>query len=73
MAKTLPEEHNQVTLDPDLTDDDGIPAPKVSYTLSDNSRKLLDHGIDNATQVFEAAGAHTVKAIPLLRGGRLAS
>ena len=69
IGEDLPEEHNQVTLDPELTDSDGIPAPKVSYTLSDNSRKLLDHGIDNATQVFEAAGAHTVKAIPLLRGG----
>ena len=56
-------------LDPDLTDGDGIPAPKVSYTLSDNSRKMLDHGIANATRVFEAAGAHTVNAVPLLRGG----
>ena len=69
IGEDLPEEHNQVTLDPELTDGDGIPAPKVSYTLSDNSRKMLDHGIANATQVFEAAGAHTVNAIPLLRGG----
>ena len=69
IGEDLPEEHNQVTLDPELTDSDGIPAPKVRYTLSDNSRKMLDHGIGNATQVFEAAGAHTVNAIPLLRGG----
>ena len=69
IGEDLPEEHNRVTLDPELTDSDGIPAPKVSYTLSDNSRKMLDHGIGNATQVFEAAGAHTVNAIPLLRGG----
>ena len=30
---------------------------------------MLDHGIGKATEVFEAAGAHTVNAIPLLRGG----
>ena len=41
----LPEEHNRVELDPQLTDGDGIPAPRIVYTLSENSRKLLDHGL----------------------------
>src|SRR5215475_13035681 len=36
----LPEEHNRVVLDPDLVDADGIPAPQINYTLSDNSKRL---------------------------------
>ena len=62
----LPEAHNRVTLDPELTDGDGIPAPKISYTLSENSRSLLDHAIARSGEAFEAAGAHQVLANPLM-------
>src|SRR4051812_1111311 len=31
-CEDLPEEHNRVTLDPVLTDSDGIPAPRIDYT-----------------------------------------
>jgi choline dehydrogenase-like flavoprotein len=57
MGDDLPELHNQVTLDPVLTDSHGIPAPKIQYTLSDNTHRLLDHGIERAKEVLEAAGA----------------
>ena len=63
----LPDPHNQVTLDPDLADSDGIPAPRVTYKMSDNSLKMLNHGIDRATEVLEAAGAHEVLVNPLLK------
>ena len=33
----LPEEHNRVTLDPVLKDSNGIPAPKIDYTISENT------------------------------------
>ena len=33
----LPEEHNRVTLDPVLKDSNGIPAPKIDYTICDNT------------------------------------
>ena len=69
IGEDLPELHNQVTLDPELTDSDGIPAPKVSYTLSENSRKMMEHGIARASEVMEAAGAYDVNVIPLLRAG----
>src|SRR5215831_12126601 len=36
----LPEEGNRVVLDPELADAEGIPAPRVLYTLSENSRRL---------------------------------
>ena len=32
LSDDLPEEHNRVTLDPELTDSHGIPAPKITYT-----------------------------------------
>jgi choline dehydrogenase-like flavoprotein len=63
----LPEEHNRVELDTELVDADGIPAPRVIYTLGENSRRLLDHGIARATEVLRAAGAVEVLVAPLLR------
>ena len=66
MGEDLPELHNQVTLDPELTDGDGMPAPRVEYTLSDNSRKMLDHGIARATEALDAAGAQEVIVNALL-------
>lgn len=67
ISEDLPELHNDVTLDPKLKDSNGIPAPRVRYKTSPNTRRLLDHGIRNARRVFEAAGAHRTVANPLLR------
>ena len=67
IGEDLPEEHNQVDLDPDLTDSDGIPAPRLHYTLSKNSRDQLDHGIENAKKVLEAAGATDIYVDPMMR------
>jgi choline dehydrogenase-like flavoprotein len=60
ICEDLPEEHNRVTLDPELTDSNGIPAPKIQYRLSDNSQRMLAHGVARATEVLEAAGAERV-------------
>ena len=65
----LPEEHNTVTLDPNLTDSDGIPSPMITYTLGENSNRLVDHGIARASEALEAAGARKVLVNPLLRPG----
>jgi choline dehydrogenase-like flavoprotein len=67
MTEDLPEIHNEVTIDPKLTDGNGIPAPKVRYRVSANTRKMLDHGVRHSRRVFEAAGAHRVIASQLLR------
>jgi choline dehydrogenase-like flavoprotein len=53
----LPEEVNRVTLDPKLTDSSGIPAPKITYRLGENSRRMLDHGVARAVEALQAAGA----------------
>ena len=53
----LPEDFNRVELDPVLTDDTGIPAPKLSYRRGDNTQKMLDFGMGRLKDVMEAAGA----------------
>ncbi len=66
ICEDLPEGENRVTLDPDLTDSDGIPAPKITYRLSDNSRQMLEHSVARGKEVLEAAGAReTVAEAPL--------
>ncbi len=60
VSEDLPEKHNRVTLDPELTDSDGIPAPKISYTLGENTAQMLRHGEDRAEEVLRAAGARKV-------------
>ena len=60
VGEDLPEEHNTVTLDPNACDSNGMPAAKISYTLGDNSKKMLEHATHRATEVFRAAGAVAV-------------
>ena len=56
-CEDLPEEHNRVTLDPVLKDSHGIPAPKIDYTISENTRRMMEHGIARAKEILTAAGA----------------
>jgi choline dehydrogenase-like flavoprotein len=57
ICEDLPEEHNRVTLDPVLKDSHGIPAPRVDYTIGENSAKMLEHGIARGKEILLAAGA----------------
>ena len=66
----MPEEHNTVTLDPVLKDANGIAAPRINYTLSDNSRRMLDHAIARGSDVLRAAGARDIRSeAPIAVGG----
>jgi choline dehydrogenase-like flavoprotein len=70
ICEDLPEEHNRVTLDPVLKDSNGIPAPKIDYTISENSRKMMEHGIARAKEALTAAGATIIGGeVPILNGG----
>ncbi|MFO1079103.1 MAG: GMC family oxidoreductase [Reyranellaceae bacterium] len=70
ICEDLPEPHNRVTLDPVLKDSNGIPAPRIDYTISENSRKMMLHGIGNARRILAEVGCRdiTVEA-PILNGG----
>ena len=67
ITEDLPDETHTVTLDPELTDSHGIPAPRVTYRLSDNSRKMLAHAVERAKEALTAAGAVETSAEPLFR------
>lgn len=67
IAEDLPEEKNRVVLDPVLKDTDGIPAPKLVYRMSENSRGLLEFHLARAKESLEAAGAYEVVIAPLIR------
>jgi choline dehydrogenase-like flavoprotein len=67
IGEDLPEPHNQVVLDDTLTDSHGIPAPRVLYQMSQNSLKLMAHGVARASEALQAAGAIEVQVNPLLR------
>jgi len=70
ICEDLPDPGNSVTLDPELTDAHGIPAPKVTYRLSENSRRMLDHAVARGQELMAAAGAHdTMVQAPLAMAG----
>ena len=70
ITEDLPQETNTVTLDPELTDSDGIPAPKINYTVSNNTQKMLDHAVERGEEVLKAAGAReTFSESPLRQAG----
>jgi choline dehydrogenase-like flavoprotein len=56
-TEDLPEEHNRVTLSTKLVDSDGLPAPKIEYRISDNTRRLLKFTVERMVEAHEAAGA----------------
>jgi choline dehydrogenase-like flavoprotein len=62
-TEDLPDENNRVTLDPDLTDSDGVPAPKIHYRISENTRKLLRFAVERMEEIHAASGA--VRTFPV--------
>ena len=67
IAEDLPEEANQVVLDPALTDSDGIPAPKIIYRNSENTHRMIDFHLARAKEAMQAAGALDMTVTPLMR------
>ncbi len=66
-TEDLPDESNEIVLDPELTDSDGIPAAKVNYRIGENNQKLLDFHIARAVEAHEAAGALSTEVVPVVR------
>jgi len=61
-CEDLPEEANRVSLDPVLKDSHGIPAPRIDYTISENARAMMEHGIARASEILATAGAKNISA-----------
>ena len=60
VCEDLPELHNRVSLDPTLKDSNGIPAPKVDYVLSENSRRMMAFAMQRAEEVLRISGAREI-------------
>ena len=45
-----------------LKDGNGIPAPKISYTISENTSLMMEHGIARAKEILTVAGARNISA-----------
>ena len=67
IAEDLPEESNRVVLDPVKTDDSGIPAARIQYRMSENSRRLMAFHQERAKESLEAAGAYDTVIAPFIR------
>ncbi|WP_374379627.1 GMC family oxidoreductase [Dongia sp.] len=67
IGEDLPEESNQVLLDSDLTDTDGIPAPKLIYKVSENSNRMLKFHEDKCVEACKAGGAIEVSVVHQMR------
>jgi choline dehydrogenase-like flavoprotein len=65
-ADDLPDDRNRVTLAKDLTDGDGLPAPSISYRVSENSRRILKFNEARAHESLQAAGAVKTVSVPLM-------
>jgi choline dehydrogenase-like flavoprotein len=57
----LPHESNMVSLDPELADGNGIPAPRITYEIDGDARANLAFQLDRAREAHEAAGARETR------------
>jgi len=63
----LPDEDNRVELDFQAKDSNSVPAPRVVYSFSENTRRMQQHGAQSAREFLQAAGAteiHDEEAYP---------
>lgn len=67
IGEDLPEESNQVLLDPELTDTDGIPAPKLVYKVSENSNRMLKFHEERCVEACQANDAVEISVVHQMR------
>ncbi|MEM9999688.1 MAG: GMC family oxidoreductase [Pseudomonadota bacterium] len=67
VGEDLPDAQNRITLSETLRDTSGLPCPKIEYTVSDNTRNMLDFHIARAIEAMEAAGAIETSTTRLIR------
>ena len=67
ICEDFPDKKNYLELDYKNKDINGIPGIKVNYTLSNNSKKMLSHGINRCTEVLKKAGAVQIRSFGPVR------
>ena len=66
VSEDLPSVDNRVSLDPSLTDSDGIPAPRIDYRREQNNLDLMEFHIDRCREALQAGGATRVLVDPVM-------
>jgi choline dehydrogenase-like flavoprotein len=61
-GEMLPREENHVSLDPERRDQWGIPLLRISCAWSDNERKMMADGAEQAAAMLESTGCTEVNA-----------
>ncbi len=54
---SLPLEQNRIELDPDVEDDWGLPAMRVTYRDHDDDQSIMKFFVEKAVEIMDAAGA----------------
>jgi choline dehydrogenase-like flavoprotein len=67
ICEDLPEKNNFVELDYKNRDSSRMPGVKIHYKLSDNSKKMLAHGMSRAKKLLKHAGAKKISAFGPVR------
>ena len=67
VAEDLPEEHNRIELDYSRVDNAGIPAVKMIYKTSKNTKDLLAFNVARAIDSLREAGAKETIVAPMIR------
>ena len=67
ICEDLPEKHNSVELDHNKKDSSGMPGVKINYKLSENSKKMLVHGLSKAKEVMKKIGAKSIMSFGPVR------
>lgn len=68
LVEQTPEATNRVTLDPDKSDANGMPLPRIHYDYSDYTRAGLEAAEQAHNDVFAALGAVNVKHAADIKG-----
>ena len=61
MGETIPKESNFVSLDPNQTDEWGIPLLKTNIDYDDNDEKMLKDFFEQFTEMYEKAGFTNIR------------
>ena len=58
ISEDLPEKHNRVTLSKNVVDKFNILGVDINYKISENTKKILSHGLNNGRIIMKASGAY---------------
>src|SRR6478735_5870443 len=61
MGETIPKESNNVSLDPSLKDEWGMPQLKINVSYDDNDEKMTKDFIEQLTEMYTKAGFTDIK------------